>query len=102
MLDCIISMLDTLPPVRVYDEAELTPQGADQGFTVRRDDDGSFIVEGGDVDRLLETTDPDDETSMRRFQQLLIKTGIIAALREMGAKDGDTIVLGEWDFTFTE
>ena len=92
----------TLPPVRVYDEAELTPQGADQGCTVRRDDDGSFIVEGGDVDRLLETTDPDDETSMRRFQQLLIKTGIIAALREMGAKDGDTIVLGEWDFTFTE
>ncbi len=102
MLDCIVSMLDTLPPVRVYDEAELTPQSADQGFTVRRDDDGSFIVEGGDVDRLLETTDPDDETSMRRFQQLLIKTGIIAALREMGAKDGDTIVLGEWDFTFTE
>lgn len=103
MLDRIVQLLDTLPPVRVFDEAELDlgPTYA-QGFTVRRDDTGAFIVEGGDVDRLLDTTDPDDETSMRRFQQLLIKTGIIAALREMGAKEGDTIALGEWEFDFTE
>ena len=96
MLDRIVQLLDTLPPVRVFDEAELDlgPTYA-QGFTVRRDDTGAFIVEGGDVDRLLDTTNPDDETSMRRFQQLLIKTGIIAALREMGAKEGDTIALGE-------
>ena len=103
MLDRIVQLLDTLPAVRVFDEAELDlgPTYA-QGFTVRRDDSGTFVVEGGDVDRLLDTTDPDDETSMRRFQQLLIKTGIIAALREMGAKDGDTIALGEWEFDFTE
>ena len=103
MLDRIVQLLDTLPPVRVFDEAELDlgPTYA-QGFTVRRDDTGAFIVEGGDVDRLLDTTNPDDETSMRRFQQLLIKTGIIAALREMGAKEGDTIALGEWEFDFTE
>ncbi len=103
MLDRIVQLLETLPPVRVFDEAELDlgPTYA-QGFTVRRDDAGRFVVEGGDVDRLLDTTDPDDETSMRRFQQLLIKTGIIAALREMGAKEGDTIALGEWEFDFTE
>lgn len=103
MLDCIVRRLDTLPPVRVYDEAELDLSGGyERGFTVRRGDDGAFTVEGGDVDRLLDTTDPDDEASMRRFQQLLIKTGIIAALREMGAEDGDTIRLGEWEFDFTE
>lgn len=102
MLDCIVAKLDTLPPVRVYDEAELEIGTAETGFTVRKEENGIYVVEGGDVDRLLDTTDPEDETSMRRFQQLLIKTGIIAALREMGAKDGDTIVLGEWDFEFTE
>ena len=102
MLDCIVAKLDTLPPVRVYDEAELEIETAETGFTVRKEENGIYVVEGGDVDRLLDTTDPEDETSMRRFQQLLIKTGIIAALREMGAKDGDTIVLGEWDFEFTE
>lgn len=101
MLDCILRMLDTLPPVRVYDEVDLETDSG-HGFTVRKTDDGSFVVEGADVDRLLDTTDPDDDASMRRFQQMLIKTGIIAALREMGAMDGDTISLGEWDFEFTE
>ena len=27
---------------------------------------------------------------------------IIAALREMGAKEGDTICLGEWEFDFVD
>ena len=52
------------------------------------------------MDGILDTTDPEDEESMRRFRQLLIRFGIIAALREMGAKDGDTIRLGEWEFDF--
>ena len=59
-------------------------------------------MSGGDVDKLLDTTDPNDEESMRRFQQLLIKTGIISALREMGAADGDAICLGEWEFDFVD
>ena len=60
------------------------------------------MVSGGDVDRLLDTTDPNDETSMRRFQQYLIRTGIIAALREMGVQEGDTICMGEWSFDFVD
>ena len=103
MLDCIVKMLDALPPVRVYDETDLAVGAQyEKGFTVRRDDAGAFVVEGGDVERILDTTDPDDDVSMRRFQQLLIKTGIISALREMGAQDGDTIRLGEWEFDFTD
>ncbi|MEZ4509878.1 MAG: hypothetical protein R2881_09775 [Eubacteriales bacterium] len=35
--------------------------------------------------QLLDTTDPNDKISMRRFQQMLVN-GIISALREMGAK----------------
>ncbi len=103
MLDCIVQLLDTLPPVRVYDETEIEVGGQyEKGFTVHRDDTGAYVVEGGDVERILDTTDPEDDASMRRFQQLLIRTGIISALREMGAKDGDTIRLGEWEFDFTD
>ena len=103
MLDAILRLLDTLPPVRVYDETDLVSEAQyEKGFTVHRDDAGVYVVEGGDVERILDTTDPEDDASMRRFQQLLIKTGIISALREMGAADGDTIRLGEWEFDFTD
>lgn len=103
MLDAVIELLSTLPPVLVYEETELE-QGKlyEGGFTVRRADDGAYVLEGGEVQKLLDTTDPNSETSMRRFQQILIKSGMISALREMGAKEGDTIRLGEWDFDFVD
>ncbi|MDO4544222.1 MAG: GTPase ObgE [Clostridia bacterium] len=103
LLDCIVQMLDILPPVTVFEEAELELGGEyGSGFTIHRDDSGAFVVEGGDIDRLLDTTDPESQTSMRRFQQQLIKRGIITALREMGCKEGDTIKLGEWEFDFVD
>ncbi len=103
LLDYILEVLSKLPPVLVYAEEtlETVPQ-YESGFQIARDDSGTFVVTGGDVDRLLDTTDPDDEVSMRRFQQMLIKRGIISALREMGAKEGDTIQLGEWEFDFVD
>lgn len=103
LLDYILEVLSKLPPVLVYEEEtlETVPQ-YEFGFHIARNDSGAFVVTGGDVDRLLDTTDPDDEVSMRRFQQMLIKRGIISALREMGAKEGDTIQLGEWEFDFVD
>ncbi len=103
LLDRIVQVLDTLPPIRRYEETDLpdAPEYA-PGFHIERADDGAFVVSGGDVEKLLDTTDPNDETSMRRFQQILIRTGIVAALREMGVKDGDSIRLGEWEFDFID
>lgn len=103
LLDHVVQVLDALPPVLEYPEQELElgPQ-YEKGFQIARDDSGAFVVTGGDVDRLLDTTDPDDETSMRRFQQMLIKSGMISALREMGAAEGATIRLGEWEFDFVD
>ena len=103
LLDRVVQVLDTLPPVLRYEETNLVEGSAyEPGFHITRGDDGVFEVTGGDVEKLLDTTDPDDEISMRRFQQMLVKNGIIAALREMGAKDGDGIRLGEWEFDFME
>ena len=103
LLDRVVQVLDTLPPVLRYEETDLVEGSAyEPGFHITRGDDGVFELTDGDVEKLLDTTDPDDEISMRRFQQLLVKNGIISALREMGAKDGDGIRLGEWEFDFME
>ena len=50
----------------------------------------------------MDTTNDQDEVSMRRFQQLLDKEGIIDALRKAGAVEGSTIHMGEWEFDFVE
>ena len=103
LLNRVVQVLDTLPPVLRYEETDLAESvGYESGFHIERGDDGVFDVSGGEIEKLLDSTDPEDELSMRRFQQLLIKNGIIAALREMGAKDGDSIRLGEWEFDFVD
>ncbi|MEN6634318.1 MAG: GTPase ObgE [Clostridiaceae bacterium] len=103
LLDRVVQILDTLPPVLRYEETDLAETSSyESGFHIERGDDGVFDVTGGEVEKLLDSTDPDDDLSMRRFQQMLVKNGIIAALREMGAKDGDSIRLGEWEFDFLD
>lgn len=103
MLDRVLQILDTLPPVLEYPEEDIEQeQRYTKGFRIERADDGAYVVTGGDAEMLLDTTDPNDEVSLRRFQQLLIKTGIIAALREMGAEEGATVRIGEWDFDFVD
>jgi GTP-binding protein len=103
LLDRIVQILDTLPPVRRFEETDLVESPLyESGFHIEKDEDGVYVVSGGDVDRLLDQTNPNDEASMRRFQQKLISSGIIAALREMGAHDGDSIRLGEWEFDFID
>lgn len=98
----VFEKLKTLPPVHVFEEeAELDQRQYGDGFEITRDGE-AFIVNGGVVERLLDTTDPNDVDSMRRFQQELIRTGIIAALREKGATEGSAIHMGEWEFNFIE
>jgi len=103
LLDRIVQILDTLPPVLRFEETDLVESPMyESGFHIEKDDGGVYVVSGGDVERLLDQTDPNDEASMRRFQQKLVSSGIIAALREMGAHDGDSIRLGEWEFDFID
>ncbi|MBR6428666.1 MAG: GTPase ObgE [Clostridia bacterium] len=102
LLDAIVLKLRTLPKTRVFEEEELTQEPQyETGFEIT-EEDGVFTVTGGTVDYILDTTNSEDEVSMRRFQQLLSKEGIIDALRQKGAVEGNTVRLGEWEFDFVE
>ena len=43
-----------------------------------------------------------DADSFRYFQKVLLDKGIIDALRQKGARDGDTVVVGDIEFEFLE
>ena len=102
LLDALMLKLQTLPKTRAFEEEELVQEPQyNKGFEIN-EEDGVFVVTGGTVDYLLDTTNAEDEISMRRFQQLLVKEGIVEALREKGAVEGSSIRLGEWEFDFVE
>ncbi|MEA5059033.1 MAG: GTPase ObgE [Clostridia bacterium] len=102
LLDEILRTLADLPRSYSFEEEDMVEgHRYEPGFEIELDGD-VFVVRGGSVDYLLDTTYADDEESMRRFQQFLLKEGIIDALRQRGANEESTIRMGEWEFDFID
>jgi len=101
----IAEVLKTLPPIKEY-EAEPIPQaeldemlGVDKKFTIELEDD-VYYVEAPWIQPIMRTVDPDDYSSLQYFQRVLINSGIIAKLEEMGVKEGDTVSIEGFEFDF--
>lgn len=101
----ITEVLDTLPPIKEY-EAEPVPQaeldemlGVDKKFEITVED-GVYYVEAPWIQPIMRTVDPDDYSSLQYFQRVLINSGIIAKLEEMGVQEGDTVDLEGFEFDF--
>ena len=102
LLDRILKMLKTLPKTLEFEEDDIIPAAQyEWGFEINIEDD-VFVVTGGTVDYILDTTNAEDEESMRRFQRMLESEGIIDALRKMGANEESVVRMGEWEFDFVE
>lgn len=65
-------------------------------------EDGYYYAQGDFLERLVESTNFDDFESFSNFQKVLIDKGIIEKLRELGAKDGDTISVCGVEFDFVD
>lgn len=101
----ISEVLETLPPIKEY-EAEPIPQaeldemlGVDKKFGIT-EEDGIFYVEAPWIQPIMRTVDPEDYSSLQYFQRVLINSGIIAKLEEMGVQEGDTVNLEGFEFDF--
>ena len=107
LIDKVSEVLDTLPPIREF-EAEPIPQaeldemlGVDKNFEVTVEDD-IYFVDGPWIQPIMRTVDPDDYSSLQYFQRVLINSGIIAKLEEMGIQEGDTVSLEGFEFDYVK
>jgi len=103
LLQEIAAMLEKLPVPEDFSDNEnaMLDQRVDEDYEIFVDE-GTFYIEGALVDRLMDSVNLYDRTSMAHFQKQLLDYGIIDKLREMGAKDGDTININDTEFDFTD
>ena len=69
---------------------------------VKKLDDGIFEVSGGRMIELARKVNIDEPDSLAYFQKRLRDDGVIAKLLELGMQDGDTVILGDIEFEYTE
>jgi GTP-binding protein len=82
------------PPAQI----ELAARDA---FTIDRQADGTFVIGGDRIERLASMTDFDSDEALARFERVLAKMGVEKKLRELGAAEGDTVRIGQYEFTYS-
>lgn len=71
-------------------------------FTITIDDDGVFVLSGGELEKVFKMTDTSRDESIRRFARQMRGMGVDDALRELGAQDGDIVRILKFEFEFIE
>lgn len=73
-----------------------------RAFHIARDDRGVWHVHGRDIERLVAMTPWGNEEAVARFQRIFRRSGIEDALRQRGARDGDTVEIRGVQFEMEE
>ena len=103
LMNKVSEMLSILPPIAVY-EPEYVPKPPvidySQPLDVQRLDDGTWVVDGPWLQRLMSSVNLNDYESRMYFDKTLRKSGLYQRLEEMGIQDGDTVSLYDFEFEY--
>ncbi len=103
LMDCVAQTLSQLPPAEPF-EATYVPQmpqvsGVPE-FEITRSDDGTWLVEGEWLRRLMMNVNFGDFESRNWFDKMLRQAGLFDKLEELGVQDGDTVSLYNLEFDY--
>ncbi|MDW7651156.1 MAG: GTPase ObgE [Bacillota bacterium] len=71
----------------------------EEAITITREND-TFTVQGIRIEKLVAMTNFDNEDAVKRFQRLFRLWGHEDALKDAGAKNGDSVRIRDLEFTF--
>ena len=95
-------MLTTIPVTElvINDEDKFIIEEKRFTYTISVDDEGTFVVEGSFVDRLLNAVNVNEPDSLKYFHKVLKNKGVFDALVAKGIQDGDSVRLQNFEFEF--
>jgi GTP-binding protein len=82
------------------DEGFVTLRPAPEGIEVTKWADGTFEVNGREALRAVAFSDLTDEEALAEARRRLSSLGLQAALERAGIRDGDTVVIGDFEFEY--
>ena len=91
--------------LRIKGHAALAPMAGVADRAMRelcRAHGAAYVVAGASMDNLIRSVNFENEDSLNYFHRMLRKWGVIDALREAGAQEGDSVVIGEMEFDFVD
>lgn len=95
LLYAVYQLLQTVDQAPVIFEKEfdvsMLNMGANLPYTVERNEDGEYVVEGPRIEKMLGYTNLETEKGFAFFQNFLKDSGILEDLEKAGIEEGDTV-----------
>ena len=105
LINAVAAKLATLPPIKQY-EAEEIPlefyekKKGNREFTITKEDDDYYVVEGEWLIPILSKVDLDDYESLQYLQRVMVNSGIEDELKARGITEGDTVSIYDIEFDY--
>ena len=101
------NILDEEESKKLYDDLEtenyvLYEFKKEKPYEIKKENDSTWVITGEKLETLLQKTRFNSDEAALKFASKLKKLGIDEALKELGAKDGDTVKILETEFTYNE
>ena len=107
VVDRLADLIDSIPDNPLYDESQIEIHvlykfKKEEPFTISKDQDGTFVISGEEVERIFKMTKFSSDDAAYRFAKKLRKMGIDNKLIEMGAEEGDMVRILNFYFEFKD
>lgn len=108
LLNTTADLLEVTPEFLLYDDEEVEDvvnygyQSEGPEFQIDREPDATWVLSGEKIEKLFQMTNFDHDETVMRFARQLRSLGVDEALRARGAKDGDIVRIGEFEFEFVD
>jgi GTP-binding protein len=111
LLEATAELLRITPDFPLYEATDFVADdqevyyGFDAGtrdYEISRADDASWILSGEKLEKLFTMTNFDHDDAIFKFARQLRGMGIDEALRNRGAKNGDSVRIGNFEFEFVD
>ena len=104
LMNHVAEVLKKLPKeeITTSEERKVYTLKDDKDEVIVRKNNEDFIVEGKAIERLISKVNLDDNESTYFFHKGLERLGVNARLKNLGIKEGDTVIFNGWEFEWYE
>jgi len=101
-LGALGALVDAARAAEPVAEPYVVHRPRDEGFSVRREGDGSWVIIGRNAERVVAMSDLTNPEALAYLQERFRKMGVERALARAGAREGDTVRIGDVELEYQE
>ena len=105
VINRLADLVDEVPNSPLYEDSQIESHvlykfKKEEPFTIARDDDGTWAIQGKEVERIFKMTKFSSDEAAYKFAKKLSRMGIDQKLEELGAEEGDQVRILDFYFDY--